>query len=89
VAHEPFVEKTRLLSTQDEFARIDKALAAKLPGHLTCPLCGHGVLEPIRAEFILRARTTQGIEPIETIAQTCISCGFMTFHATTRLLDTD
>ena len=34
-------------------------------------------------------REAPGIEPIESVAQVCVRCGFLAIHATKYLLDDD
>ena len=76
------------MSGQDEFARVDKALSEKLSSR-ACPVCGRGQFEPLRAEFVMHPRQAAGMEPIDTVAQVCVRCGFLAVHASKYLLDDD
>ena len=76
------------MSGQDEFARVDKAHFREVSSR-ACPVCGRGQFEPLRAELVIRPREAPGIEPIESVAQVCVRCGFLAIHATKYLLDDD
>ena len=69
----------------DELARIDKAFSDKLSSR-ACPVCGRGQFEPLRGEFVMRARPTVGAESVDAVAQVCARCGFLALHASDYLL---
>jgi ribosomal protein S27AE len=72
------------LSGQD--GRIDEALSAKLSSR-ACPVCGRGEFEPLRGQSVAGPRSAAGVEPIETVAQVCVRCGFVATHAVKYLLE--
>lgn len=74
------------MSGQDESARIDQALKAKLSGR-ACPVCGRGELVRLPADFVIRPTPAEGAEPIDAVGQVCVRCGFLALHASTYLMD--
>jgi len=76
------------MSSQDEIARIDKALESKIPTSNACPVCRNGQFDVLRAHFTVRpSASVQPFEPIEAIGLVCVHCGFLSMHASRYLLD--
>jgi ribosomal protein S27AE len=83
---EPVSDEPPLMSGQDEFARVDEAFSAKLSSR-ACPVCGRGEFEPLPAPLVARSQPAAAAEPIETVAQVCVRCGFLATHAVKYLLE--